>query len=177
MTDTNRGRELLALLRSVNDTVERTIRSESPGILDRAQIVARFTMPFTRAIADNPSYASLAKLAGARRLAARTWSAAQRQWFVAGENDALADRKLADDIQREYDRLLNVNRDALAAEEKWMRLPENIADQAVAVFFKGLLDTLDRWIRFLGAPFGIPWDLLILAGVAVLGVVLFKKAT
>lgn len=176
MGDLERGRELLGILRAVNDSVTKTIREESPGIVDRAAIVARFNLPL-RLFIENPAYASLAKLAGARRLAQKTWSAAQQQWMEPGKNEALVDRKLAADIEAEYARLLGVNRDALGAENKWAQLPENLADQAVSVFFKGLLDTLERWGKFLGAPFGIPWDILLLAGAAVVAVVLFKKAT
>lgn len=176
MTDIERGRELLGILRNVNATVTHTIATESPGLLDRAAIVARLNLPL-RLFIENPAYESLAKLGGARRLAQRTWSMAQQLWFEPGKNDGLTDNKLAVELQTEYDRLILVNRDALAAENKWARLPENLVDQAVSVFFKGVLDTLERWGKFLAAPFGIPWDLIILAGLAVLGLVLYKKAT
>lgn len=176
MADRERGRQLLSILKSVHRQAVETVSSESPGFFDRVALVARLNLPL-RLFIEDPAARSLAKIGAARSLASVTYFTAQREWFVSGQNDELADRdpKLAEEIATAYFALNAALRDAIEAENRWYKLPEHIIDAAVTEFFSGLLETLERWINFVAKPFGIPWDLIILGVGAVLVVTLFRS--
>jgi len=177
VSDIERGKALLGILRDIAKATRETITRESPSILDRAAILARLFLPL-RLFIENPSCRALAKIAGARRLSSMAYFKAQQEWFEAGKNDAVqrVDPQLAADIDAAYTSVIEAIRDAMGVENAWAKLPENIVDQAVSEFFSGLLDTLERWGKFAAAPFGIPWDMILLGLGVLLVVVLVRKA-
>lgn len=179
MANVQRAQQLLEILRQVTQNTRSTIQQESPGIFDRALILGRLSTVAFRVFIENPAARSLAKIGGARRLASKTYFAAQQNWMEAGHNERLAaeDPELAKKVEQAYFELNAAVQGALEAENKWMKLPENILDQAVAEFFSGLLETLERWINFAAAPFGIPWGGILLGLGVLIAVIAFKRAS
>lgn len=178
MADPERGRQLLGILQKVTEATRSTIQAESPGLFDRAAIIARFNLPM-RLFIENPAARALAKIGAARRLAWSTFFAAQEKWFIPGKNDELAgaDPQLARKIDEAFGKVGEAARDASAAENRWYKLPENIVDTAVSEFFSGLVQTLEDWINFVARPFGIPWGGILLGLGVLVAVVLYRKAS